>query len=437
MDNLLKEAIADAKAVRETAFANAKLALEEAFTPKLQSMLSAKLQNEMEGEPDETNVGFADTNQDEVDPTLEAVDVTADAGNDPEKEKAGAVGTDADGWKSGSDDTETAQQTLTEEDDLPMDDEEVPVEEPVLDPAISGEEDEEIPVDDDSITSEAEGVPFDGEDEMSPEGEYGDDVELEAIIKELEAEEEPPVEEPVFDEEPSEEVPVEEPVLEPELEEEAVDVTADAGNDPEKGKGSAVGPESGSEDAEKAQQKLTEEEEEDGDSEEKELDLEQLVKEINEELDDEEEDKEKEMAFEGLKKEVSKLSKSLREHRGVVKFLKDKLVEVNLLNAKLLYSNKIFRSFALNENQKKRVIEAIDRANSAREVKLVYTALHESLRIKKSALSESAKPTKKVMGSASRATASTKPKEKINESNDLKERFRKLSGASKGISRFV
>ena len=44
MDNLLKEAIADAKAVRETALQNAKIALEEAFTPKIQSMLSQKIQ---------------------------------------------------------------------------------------------------------------------------------------------------------------------------------------------------------------------------------------------------------------------------------------------------------------------------------------------------------------------------------------------------------
>ena len=49
MKDLLKEAIADAKAVRETALANAKVALEEAFTPRLQSMLSAKLSEEEEG----------------------------------------------------------------------------------------------------------------------------------------------------------------------------------------------------------------------------------------------------------------------------------------------------------------------------------------------------------------------------------------------------
>ena len=53
MDDLLKEAIADAKAVRETALANAKMALEEAFTPRIQSMLSDKIQSEIEGEEDQ------------------------------------------------------------------------------------------------------------------------------------------------------------------------------------------------------------------------------------------------------------------------------------------------------------------------------------------------------------------------------------------------
>ena len=65
--NLLKEAIADAKAVRETAIANAKLALEEAFTPKLQSMLSRKIEEDMEDEDDtveeqsdSSNIGAGD-----------------------------------------------------------------------------------------------------------------------------------------------------------------------------------------------------------------------------------------------------------------------------------------------------------------------------------------------------------------------------------------
>ena len=57
MGDILKEAIADAKAVRETALENAKMALEEAFTPQLKSMLSAKLkEDEFDGEeePEET-----------------------------------------------------------------------------------------------------------------------------------------------------------------------------------------------------------------------------------------------------------------------------------------------------------------------------------------------------------------------------------------------
>ena len=57
MSNLLKEAIADAKTVRETAIANAKMALEEAFTPHLKSMLSAKLAEEDDEEDAEEMYG--------------------------------------------------------------------------------------------------------------------------------------------------------------------------------------------------------------------------------------------------------------------------------------------------------------------------------------------------------------------------------------------
>ena len=55
-NNLLKEAIADAKSVKETAIANAKLALEEAFTPHLKSMLSAKLEEMDKDEVEETEI---------------------------------------------------------------------------------------------------------------------------------------------------------------------------------------------------------------------------------------------------------------------------------------------------------------------------------------------------------------------------------------------
>ena len=65
MSDLLKEAIADAKAVRETALANAKMALEEAFTPHLKSMLSAKLAEDEIEEDDDVFEGEQDEEEDE------------------------------------------------------------------------------------------------------------------------------------------------------------------------------------------------------------------------------------------------------------------------------------------------------------------------------------------------------------------------------------
>ncbi len=86
--NLFKEAIADAKAVREAALANAKAALEEALTPKLQSMLAAKLQ-EMEGEDDEID----EAKKSEEEKVEEGMypEVTGDLGQDRERAKGYAL----------------------------------------------------------------------------------------------------------------------------------------------------------------------------------------------------------------------------------------------------------------------------------------------------------------------------------------------------------
>ena len=79
---LLKEAIADAKAVRETAIANAKIALEEAFTPRLQSILSQKLQQEMEDEEE------ADVNEEYSDGSEAPTEDSSDLGDGDNKQPA-------------------------------------------------------------------------------------------------------------------------------------------------------------------------------------------------------------------------------------------------------------------------------------------------------------------------------------------------------------
>ena len=88
MDKLLKEAIADAKSVRETALANAKIALEEAFTPHLKSMLSKKLQAEMEGEDEESHdEGYhGEEEEEKVDEEMDSSGIGAADNKEPEEE---------------------------------------------------------------------------------------------------------------------------------------------------------------------------------------------------------------------------------------------------------------------------------------------------------------------------------------------------------------
>jgi len=115
-------------------------------------------------------------------------------------------------------------------------------------------------------------------------------------------------------------------------------------------------------------------------------------------------------------------NEDLEEAYNVIRFLKGKINEVNLLNAKLLYSNKLFRNFSLNEGQKMKVIENFDRAHNLREVKLVYSTLAEGFKMPS---------TKKVVKEsfASKPVASTKPaKQVISEGTELANRFKKLAG---------
>ena len=136
------------------------------------------------------------------------------------------------------------------------------------------------------------------------------------------------------------------------------------------------------------------------------------------EQDDEEE--------EAAEEQVKHLSSDLAEHRKVVKYLRSKLNEVNLLNAKLLFTNKLFRAHGLTNEQKLKVVETFDRAKNLREVKLVFSTLAESFG---SRTASTSKPIKESKGSASKAVASTKPKSPkvIEEGFDMKQRFQKLA----------
>jgi hypothetical protein len=307
MNKLLKEAIADAKAVRETALANAKIALEEAFTPRIQSMLSAKLAEEDEMDMEEE---------------MEAEELPTDEG------QRGMNDADEDPTDVHSEEAEYGDEEVTE-------DEEMPAEEPVMDEPVAAEE----PV---------------AEEE---------DLELEAIIKELE-DEMASEEEPVTEEEEAEEAPVTE--------------------------------EEGEED----------------------VNLDEIINALREE------EGEEEVTEEAEEEEVNETEeKELEEAYTVIKFLRSKINEVNLLNAKLLFSNKLFRNHSMNEGQKMKVIENFDRASNLREVKLVFATLSESFSMSNSRTKKSIKESY-----ASKSSRSTAPRKKIiSEGNDLAARWKKLA----------
>jgi hypothetical protein len=126
---------------------------------------------------------------------------------------------------------------------------------------------------------------------------------------------------------------------------------------------------------------------------------------------------------------AAEMEAELEEAYKTIKSLRSTINEVNLLNAKLLYTNKLFRGYNLTNEQKVKVVENLDRTSSVREVKLVYATLAESMKFtgteKKASIKKSI-----TEGLASKKTASTAPKKEIiSESADtMANRFKKLAG---------
>ena len=119
---------------------------------------------------------------------------------------------------------------------------------------------------------------------------------------------------------------------------------------------------------------------------------------------------------------AEKAEEELEEAYKVIRFLRGKLNEINLLNAKLLYVNKLIKKEGLTESQKVKIIETFDRAKNVREAKLIYTTLAESVN-KKSAVKTSTTKTKMVEGFASKGQ---KPTTKILSENKIYNRFTEL-----------
>jgi hypothetical protein len=320
----LKEAIADAKAVKESAIANAKAALEESFTPHLKSMLAAKI-NEMEIEEEEEMY--------EAKTKMEDEDMNENFYLDEEKEEM--------------DEEMNLDEILAELEE--MDEEQL----------------NEVEEEEEYEDSDADGIP--DEKDETPEGEAEEEEEIDL-----------------------------EDMSEEELKSFIESVIADMVEAGEL--------ESGSE---------SEEEEE-----EEEL---EITMEAEDEMDEA-----KDAKYRAMEAKMKKMEEELNETRNAFKTIKTDLNEVNLLNAKLLYTNKIFRNKNLTESQKVKVLGAFDKAASVKEAKLVFETISESLNAPKKSINEN------VIGRASKSAGiSTTTKQPIVESNEMITRFQKLAGIIK------
>ena len=344
--DLLKEAIADAKAVKEVAIANAKAALEESFTPHLKDMLAQKI-NEMD-ELEETDLA-------EVDKEKKAM----------EEEKV----------EEGNEKIEEADDTLEEAEEL---EEELNLDEILAE--LELEEGEEVKEGEDYMEEAEDPKMEEGEDPMEEA-----DVTYEAEDK-LEAEEEIDLEN----------------MSEEDLKGFIEDIIEDLIEDGEL----VPGPNADESEAEEA------EDMDDGMEGDAEVDIEVDDIDLEEEKKADEEKKE--------------MQEELDEAKAAINHLRSELNEVNLLNSKLLYTNKIFKGKSLTENQKIKVLKAFDKAETVKEAKAIFETLNENLvtKTKKSNIRES-------LGAASKP-AGVAPKRNLNESiveeDAMVNRFKKLAG---------
>ena len=333
MSNLLKEAIADAKAVRATALANAKAALEEAFQPKLEAMLAEKLKNEIADSSDMENsdpMGDNDGMPLTVDESQ--MEITDDELNEILAELEGELD------EAGQVDPNVPVAPAPAPVD-PMAQAPAPVAPAPVDPMAQAPA-PVAPAPVDPMTQATAPVA----EEMQ-----GDEiVDLQELLDSLN-------------------------------------------------------------DDESEGEEITEGEEEEDEE-----------KEVDEKIEDE--------------KVTESLQAELNEAMSTVQYLRDQLNEVNLLNAKLLYTNKLFNQFNLDQKQKLKVVETFDLSKSIREVKLSYTILSESYSLGGSVVKKTNTTAKTITeGLASKPVASTAPKKDliVENSNVMASRFQKLAGIKK------
>jgi len=395
--DLLKEAIADAKAVKETAIANAKAALEEAFTPHLKSMLAAKLEEmdkdedveeAMKAKKEEDMMEEVAVNEkkDEIEEEFDLNEILAELeeGEDKEEMYEAEAEEEMEAGEAEMEAGEEAEDMGEEEidlEDMTEDDLKSFIEDVIADMVAAGELEagEEM---------EAEMGDMEAEDEM------GDMEELEEMDEVSWNEKNNPARGETMKNLAPTKVGQSTPAYAVNENEEVEEVTgASGGYDPSMAAGAG---------------------------------LENLINGVVALI--KKGGPAAKKAYAVLQQLGAGAAAGMREgeeEMNEIEELKKELQEVNLLNAKLLYTNKIFNAKNLNESQKLRVLKAFDKATSVKEAKVIYETLNEGM-VSKTAKSSMVN---EIKGSASKATGFiSESKNPIVEVDPMVARWQKLAG---------
>ena len=435
--DILKEAIADAKTVKETAIANAKAALEEAFTPRLKEMLATKLE-EMDLDEEEEMKKEDMRHKDDKGPDRGAERKSLDSEPRYNKKK------DLDEEKEDMDEEINLDEILAEIEEMDKKD--------IDEDARTDAEEEGY---EDGMEDEKEDMDDKDEEELDLDDMSDDDLKnfIEDVIADMVASGDLEAGENFEEEDETEEVDVEDEVdVEISEEKEKMDkveeVTGmptsnvvrggnkfDAMSNEELAKYFADKLKSGAKGVkDKIMSVFTEELDEvtgmpfSNSTRSNKFDKmsnAELAKYFMDKLKaggEKFKDKLTSIVSEINEEEKEYMEEELAEAYSTIETLKSDLNEVNLLNAKLLYTNKIFKAKTLTESQKVKVLGAFDKAGTVKETKLVFETLNEGLKTKKTSM------IKESLGSASRVSRSVNAKKPIIETDPMVERFKKLAG---------
>ena len=331
-NDLLKEAIADAERVRETAIANAKIQLEESIAPTIKAELTKAL-SQTEEEVEEAHDPQRGARAQDFAEVGEGVESAEAADEDSEVEIVNEDEVSEETEEISEEVEEVEEAESVDEIDITVRGATTTVSGPEISAPVTEEEEE-----DEEDMEDMEDMDDEEEDEDL------EDLDLEAIIRELQREVDALSEDDEDDEEEEEE---EVPPVEDDEDEEEVE-----------------------EHDEEEEVEVEDEEDEDEEEVEEDLDLDAILREIEAEMSDDDDAE--------LAQENTRLQGELDEYRKAVELLRGKLNEVNLLNAKLLFTNKLFKGKDLSQDQKIHVVETFDLATTIREVKLLYATLAEA-----------------------------------------------------------